>query len=77
MPRDKSAKRHGVTLNAVIQRLNRYLDRKDHIVRAPRGRGHGERTYFIVDSKHNAIVANGLTAAQLEKLARQHGVLAD
>jgi hypothetical protein len=70
--------RHGVTLSAVVQRLNRHLDKKDHIVRAPRGRGpRKDGTYFIVDFKSNKIVAEGLTAAVLEKLARQRGVLAD
>jgi hypothetical protein len=77
MPKEK-IKRHAVSLGAVVQRLNRHLDAKDHIVRAPRGRGpRKDGTYFIVDLKNGTVVAAGLTTKQLEKLARQHGVLAD
>jgi len=76
MPKENT-KRHAVSLGAMVQRLNRRLGQQDHIVRAPRGRGRRHRTYFIVDFKHNTVVAEGLTAAQLENIAREHGVLAD
>jgi hypothetical protein len=67
--------RHGVTLDAVVHRLNRRLHEKDHIVRAPRGRRRGERKFFIVNPKTGAMVANDLTVDQIEKLARKDGVL--
>ena len=77
----KAGHRHAVTLSAVVQRLNRCLGKEDHIVRTPRGappkHGSRERTYFIVDAKNKTVIAAGLTVAQLEKLARQRGVLAD
>jgi hypothetical protein len=77
MPKEKT-KRHAVSLGAVVQRLNRRLGKEDHIVRAPRGRGpRKDGAYFIVDFKSGTVVAKGLTAAQLEKLARQRGVLSD
>jgi hypothetical protein len=76
MSRSKKIKRHGVSLSGLVQRLNRHLDKEDHIVRAPRGRGpRKDGTFFIVDSRHNTVVAGGLTAAQLEKYARRNGVL--
>jgi hypothetical protein len=69
-------RRHGVTLDATVARMNRHLAAKDHIIRAPRGRRwHGERTYFIVDINHGTVVAEGLTAEKIEKIARANGLL--
>jgi len=75
MPKEKT-KRHAVSLGAVVQRLNRRLGKEDHIVRAPRGRGpRKDGTYFIVDLRRGTVVAEGLTTQQLEKIARENGVL--
>src|SRR5262249_17409177 len=71
-----AVKRHTVTLSAVVQRLNRHIAKRDHIVRSPRGRGpRKDGTYFIVDFNRGRIVAEGLTTAQVEKLARELGCL--
>jgi hypothetical protein len=77
MPKTGGVKRHAVSLSAVVQRLNRHLDAEDQIVRAPRGRGRGERTFFLVDRKKGAVVVDGLTPAKLEELARKLKVISD
>jgi hypothetical protein len=69
-----------VTMRAVFQRLNRVLAKEDRIVKAPRGRVSAPAaeagTYFIVDLRRDAVVASGVTAERLEKMARDKGVLA-
>jgi hypothetical protein len=66
-----------VQLTALIQRLNRQLKAKDqYALYTPRGRGgRGERTYFIVDLRNNTVVADKMTTAKLENMARELGVL--
>ena len=67
-------RRVAVTLRAVLQRLNRALEKEGKVIKAPRGRGpHLGR--FVVDTKRGEVVAIDLDATKLVAMARAVGVV--
>ena len=77
---EDDVRRVPVSLRAVFQRLNRALAKEGRVVKAPRGRVAAPAaeagTYFIVDLERGAMVASGITAERLVKMAREKGALA-
>jgi hypothetical protein len=69
-------KKRRVPLDAIVKRINNRLSDRDHIIRRPRGRRHGRPPeFYIINFKTGELVANGLTAEQIERIARKDGVL--
>jgi hypothetical protein len=67
------------TMKAMVQRLNRRLERDSKVVRSPRGDVDRSKfgNYFIVDTIRNVVVDAKLSPRQLEEMARQLGVLSE
>ena len=63
-----------VTLRAVLQRLNRVLEKEGKAIKAPRGRG-SNLGRFLVDTKRGEVVAIDLDATKLVAMARAVGVV--
>jgi hypothetical protein len=61
-----------VTMKAMVQRLNRRLERDSKVLRSPRGDVDRSRfgNYFIVDTIRNVVVHAKLSPRQLEETAR-------
>jgi hypothetical protein len=67
--------RRPVKLRSMLQRLQRSLKAEGQHLYAPRGRGRTPRTWYIVDSDRDRLVADNLEATDLERIARERGVL--
>jgi hypothetical protein len=65
--------RRPVTLGSILQRLQRSL--KTDSQHLYRGRGSAPRSWYIVDSERNRLVATDLKAADLERIARERGAM--
>jgi hypothetical protein len=64
-----------ITLRAMLQRLNRALEEKRQVVRAPRGRGPHDGEYFILDTRRKVAVAANLSVRDLEEMAHEAGAI--
>jgi hypothetical protein len=64
-----------ISFRAMYQRLNRALEKKNQIVRAPRGRGPHSGGYCVVDTERDVAVAADLSAEKLEEMARKIGAI--
>jgi len=74
------AGRHAqVTFTAVIQRLNRKLEKEKKAIRSPRGRTDRSTLgdFYLLDTTSNLIVDMKLTPKGIEEMARERGVLAE
>jgi hypothetical protein len=69
-------KRIGVTVDALIQRLNRRLARDGWTIRGQAGRGDRTKTgdRFITDGR--GVIETHVTVKRLEEIAREKGALA-
>ena len=69
-----NTRRVAVTLRALLQRLNRKMEKEGKIIKAPRGRGphHG---HFVIDKKRGEVVTIDLDEEKLVAMARAVGVI--
>jgi hypothetical protein len=70
-----------VRWRSMLARLNRHLAKENQEVKPVRLRNAADRAasgaYFIIDTKKNAAIATHLSTADIEKMAREAGVLED